>query len=121
MNVGPRTWSTVGAALLAAAALFSAAPASADPADDAFLGALADNGIVLGDPGTAVGMARSVCAGLDRNQKSSVLAMKVMKDANLSARQAGFFVGVSVSAYCPQYKGQTDGSLDWLNPLPPLM
>ncbi len=110
------------AAVLCVAALFTcAAPASADAPDDAFLGALADNGIVMNDPGTAVAMARSVCAGLDKNQRSSVLAMKVMKEANLSARQAGFFVGASVSAYCPQYKGQIDGSLDWLNPLPPLM
>ncbi|OBG61070.1 hypothetical protein A9X03_09125 [Mycobacterium sp. E1715] len=118
MNVGPGTRSTIAAAMLAAAALLSAAPAAADPSDDAFLGALADNGIVVNDPIT---MARSVCAGLDRNQKTSVVAMKVMKDTSLSARQAGFFVGLSVSAYCPQYKGQTDGSLDWLNPLPPLM
>lgn len=121
MNVGRRKWATPVAALLAVAAMFSAAPASADPPDDAFLGALADNRIAINDPGTAIAMARSVCAGLDRNQRSSVLAMKVMKDANLSARQAGFFVGVSVSAYCPQYKGQIDDSLDWLNPLPPLM
>ncbi len=120
MNVGPAKRSTVVAALLSAA-LLAAAPAGADPPDDAFLGALADNGIVLNDPGNAVAMAHTVCSGLDRNQKSSVLAMKVMKDTNLSARQAGFFVGLSVSAYCPQYKGQTDGSLDWLNPLPPLM
>lgn len=121
MNVGPATRSTIGAATLAVVALLSAAPAAADPSDDAFLGALADNGIVMNDPGTAVSMARSVCAGLDRNQKTSVVVMKVMKDTNLSARQAGFFVGASVSAYCPQYKGQTDGSLGWLNPLPPLM
>lgn len=101
-------------------ALVYPAPASADPADDAFLGALAANGIVLGDP-TAIAMAHSVCSRLDRNQRSSVVVMKVMKETNLPARQAGFFVGLSVSAYCPQYKGQTDGSLDWLNPLPPLM
>lgn len=120
MKVGPVKWSTVVAALLCAA-LFSAAPAAADPPDDAFLGALADNGIVINDPGTAISMARSVCAGLDNNQRSSLLAMKVMKDTNLTARQAGFFVGLSVSAYCPQYKGQIDDSLDWLNPGPPLM
>ncbi|KKC05859.1 DUF732 domain-containing protein [Mycobacterium nebraskense] len=121
MNVGLRMWSAVGAALLCLAALFSAAPASADPSDDAFLGALSANGIAMNGPGAAIGMAHSVCAGLDRNERSSVLAMKVMKDTSLSARQAGFFVGLSVSAYCPQYKGQVDGSLDWLNPLPPLM
>ncbi len=119
MNVAFRAWSALGAGLLSAAVFCS--PTAADPPDDAFLGALANNGIVMNDPGTAISMAHTVCAGLDRKQKSSVLAMKVMKDANLSARQAGFFVGVSVSAYCPQYKGQTDGSLDWLNPGPPLM
>jgi Protein of unknown function (DUF732) len=121
MNVGPGKRSTVMAALLCVAAGFSAAPAAADPSDDAFLGALADNGIVMDDPGAAIAMGHTVCAGFDRNQRSSVLAMKVMKDTNLSARQAGFFVGLSVSAYCPQYKGQIDDSLDWLNPLPPLM
>uniref|UniRef100_UPI0012E2E4A3 DUF732 domain-containing protein n=1 Tax=Mycobacterium sp. UM_11 TaxID=1638773 RepID=UPI0012E2E4A3 len=64
---------------------------------------------------------RQVCAGLDNNQRSSLLAMKVMKDTSLTARQAGFFVGLSVSAYCPQYKGQIDDSLAWLDPGPPLM
>lgn len=121
MNVGPGKWSTVFAALLSVAAVLPAAPAAADPTDDAFLGALADHGIVMDDPDAAIAMGHKVCARLDRNQRSSLLAMKVMKDTNLSARQAGFFIGVSVSAYCPQYKGQIGDSLDWLNPLPPLM
>ncbi|MGZ4527360.1 MAG: hypothetical protein ACXVX7_13095 [Mycobacterium sp.] len=38
MNVGPGRWSTVVATLLCVAAPFSAAPAAADPPDDAFLG-----------------------------------------------------------------------------------
>jgi hypothetical protein len=33
--------------------------------------------------------------------------MKLMKDANLSARQAGFFLGLSASTYCPQYRSIT--------------
>lgn len=121
MDVGPKKLSTTCAVLLAVVALLSAGLASADPPDDSFLAALTDYGITMNDPGTAIAMARTVCAGLDRNQRSSVLAMKVMKDANLTARQSGFFVGLSVSAYCPQYKGQIDDNLDWLNPGPPLM
>lgn len=118
-HMNPRP--AVCAVLLCAAAVLSAAPASADPTDDSFLGALADYGININDPDTAISMARSVCAGFDSNQNASFLAMKVMKAASLSPRQAGFFVGAATAAYCPQYKGQTNGSLDWLNPGPPLM
>jgi len=66
-------------------------------------------------------MGHTVCAGFDRNEKSSVLAMRLMKDTDLSLRQSSFFVGVSISAYCPQYIGHTDDSVNWLNPRPPLM
>jgi hypothetical protein len=121
MNVVPGKWPTICAVLVCGAALLCAAPASADPTDDAFMAALQDYGIVMNDPGTAIAMARTVCAGFDTNQRSSVLVMKVMRDANLTARQSGFFVGLSVSAYCPQYKDQTGDTLDWLNPGPPLM
>ena len=117
MNVGPVNWSTACAVLLSAAALLTAAPASADPIDDAFVAALVKDGIVIGDSYSE----NTMCAGFDENAKSSVLAMKLKKDTGLSLKQSSFFVGVSVSAYCPQYKGQTDDSLRWMNPIPPLM
>jgi hypothetical protein len=107
--------------LLSAAALLAASPASADPTDDAFNAALAKDGIAIADPNDAIAMGHTVCAGLDKNEKASVLAMRVMKNADLSLKQSSFFVGVSVSAYCPQYKGLTDPSVTWLNPGPPLM
>ena len=72
------------ASFLSAAALVSAAPASADQLDDAFVAALAKGGITMPDPTTSVAMAHTVCAGLDANQSTSVLAMKVMKDTNLT-------------------------------------
>ena len=121
MNVGPGKWSTVCAVLLSAAALLSAAPASADPPDDAFVAALAKDGIVITDRETAIAMAHTVCAGFDKNEKSSVLAMRLMKHTDLSLKQSSYFVGVSMSAYCPQYEGLTDNSMNWLNPGPPLM
>lgn len=109
------------AAALSAAALLSAAPAPADPTDDAFISALSDYGIAVNDPDSMIGMAQSVCAGLDNNQRSSLLAMKVMKETTFSPRQAGFFVGLAVSSYCPQDRERARDSLDWLNMPPPLM
>jgi Protein of unknown function (DUF732) len=118
-----RGWSgsTLCTVFLSAVALVSAAPASADQTDDAFVAALAKGEITMSDPDTAIAMAHTVCAGLDANQSSSVLAMKLMKDTALSPRQSGYFIGLSVAAYCPQNKGKTDSSVTWLLPLPPLM
>jgi Protein of unknown function (DUF732) len=121
MNVGPHNWSTVCAVLLSAAALLSAAPASAEPPDAAFVAALAKQGIVFPDDNTAVAIAHAVCAGFDKSNKSGVLVMKLMKDTDLSLRQSSFFVGASISAYCPQYIGRTDNSATWLLPAPPLI
>jgi hypothetical protein len=107
-NAGPG--STFIAVLLSAAALHSAAPASADQTDDAFIAAVGDGGITIPDRNTAIGMARTMCALLDQGTKRPLLVMKLMKDANLSARQAGYFLGVSTSAYCPQYRSVTNNS-----------
>ena len=120
-TTAPGKWLTVCVGLLSAAAVFSAAPASADQTDDAFVAALAKVGIAVTDHDTAIATAHTVCDGFDRNQTSSVLAMKLMNDTDLSPRQSGYFIGVSVSAYCPQYKGRNDNSVIWLLPGPPLM
>jgi hypothetical protein len=106
---------------LFAAALFAAAPASADPNDGAFVDALSKNGIVFPDHDAAISMGHTVCAQLDHSNKSSVLAMKLMKETDLSMKQSGYVIGVAISAYCPQYIGHTDNSTRWLNPGPPLM
>ena len=109
------------AVLLFLAALFSPAVASADPNDGAFVDALAKNGIVLPDQNAAIARAHTVCAGLDQHAKPSLLAMKLMKDTDLSMKQSSYFIGVAISAYCPQYVGHTDDSTRYLNPGPPLM
>jgi hypothetical protein len=121
LNVGPEKWSTVCAVLLSAAALLPTAPASADPTDVAFVAALAKEGIAFSDHNTAIAIGHTVCAGFDKNNKSSVVVMKLMKDTGLSLKQSSYFVGASISAYCPQYIGWTDNSASWLNPGPPLM
>ncbi len=109
------------AILLSTLAPLCTAPASADPIDDSFVAALAKDGISMPDRGTAVSMAHSVCAGFDKGEPSTQLAMRIVKDTDLSAKQAGYFVGVSVAAYCPQYRGNTDNSFNWAVPFPPMM
>jgi hypothetical protein len=118
MNGGLGKWSMVCAVVLSAAALLSEAPASADPTDDAFVAALAKEGIVITDRNGTIAMAHTVCAGLDKTNKSAVLAMKLMRDTDLSLKQSSYFIGVSISAYCPQYIGLTDNSANWLYPGP---
>jgi hypothetical protein len=120
-GVGKRLTCCAGFLLgVALVSVTSAAPASADQLDDAFVAALAKGGIPM-DPNASIGMAHTVCAEYDANQSTSVLAVKLMKDTNLSPRQSGYFIGLSVAAYCPQYKDKTDTSVTWLLPLPPLM
>ena len=121
MNGRLGKWSTVCAVVLSAAALLSEAPASADPTDDAFVAALAKDGIVSTDRNATVATAHTVCAGLDKTNKSAVLAMKLMRDTDLSLKQSSYFIGVSISAYCPQYIGRTDNSTYWLYPGPVYM
>lgn len=106
-KVGTGTWSAFIAALLCAAAPLSAAPASADATDDSFIAALVGQQIPVPDANATIQMGRNMCALLDQGTTRPILVMKLMRDANLSARQAGFFLGASASAYCPQYKSAT--------------
>src|SRR5215831_7128121 len=94
-NSGPAKWSAACAVVLSAAALLGAAPASADPLDDAFVAALSKNGIAMSDRNTAVSMAHTVCAGFDKGEPSTAVAMGIVKDTQLNPKQAGYFVGVS--------------------------
>ncbi|WP_082973189.1 DUF732 domain-containing protein [Mycobacterium sp. E2327] len=110
--------------LLSASALTPAALASADPSDDAFVAALENYGIDTDGRDAVIAHGHAVCAALDKGQDSSVLALKVMNDPDLnisSRRDAGFFVGASVAAYCPQYRGSVDPSVIWLLPFAPMM
>jgi Protein of unknown function (DUF732) len=118
MHGGRGKWLAGCAVALSATALLCAAPASADPMDNAFVAALAKDGIAVPD---AITMAHSVCDGFDKGEGSSALAMRIVRDTPLSPKQAGYFVGVSVAAYCPQYKGKTDNSFTWMVPFPPMM
>ncbi|OBH46186.1 hypothetical protein A5683_16580 [Mycobacterium mantenii] len=123
MEVSRGKWSAISAVLVSATALFAAAPASADAPDDTFVNALANYGIDVSDRDSAIAHAHAVCAGFDRGQDSSFLALKLTHDPSfdLSLKQAGFFIGASVAIYCPQHRDSIDPSLVWLLPFPPMM
>ncbi|OBH04212.1 hypothetical protein A5696_06050 [Mycobacterium sp. E2699] len=92
------------AILLGAAAALTATPAAADQTDDDFVAALVGQGIPVPDANAAVQEGRIMCTLLDQGTTRPLLVLRLMRDTNLSARQAGFFLGISTAAYCPQYR-----------------
>jgi Protein of unknown function (DUF732) len=93
----------------------AASTAHADPADaDAkFLAALTSKGITFGSPEVMIAAGHVVCAELDRGETPSQAAQDVMNNkdvltsSSLDGFHAGFFVGASIAAYCPQYLGRS--------------
>lgn len=119
-KAGRAAWPAACAVVLSAAALLCAAPAAADEADDAFLAGLAKGGITMFDDDDAIAMGHSVCSSIDATPNVSMLALRLTKQTPLTPKQSGYFIGLSVASYCPQYKDDVDPSLGWLIP-PPLM
>ncbi len=108
-RVGARVRPIVIAILLCAAAPLTATPAAADQTDDDFVTALVGQGIPVPDANVAVQEGRTMCTLLDQGTTRPLLLLRLMRDTNLSARQAGFFLGISTAAYCPQYRAMVSG------------
>ena len=83
-----------------------AAPrAHADAVDNNFLNALASRGITFASGQSAIIAGHEVCDELDAGRASSDVANDVMQQSNLDGYHAGFFVGVSIAAFCPRHSG----------------
>jgi hypothetical protein len=83
-----------------------AAPsARADAVDTNFLNALQSKGITFASGQAAVIAGHQVCDGLDGGQASSDVANSIMQQSGLDGYHAGFFVGVSIAAFCPRHAG----------------
>ena len=83
-----------------------AAPtAHADFAVDSsnFLGALTSRGITFASRQAAIAAGHEVCAELDQGKQASDVGNDVMTQTNLDGYHAGFFVGVSIAAFCPRH------------------
>ena len=81
-----------------------AAPtAHADAVDSNFLGALVSKGITFASGQSAIVAGREVCDELDQGRQATDVANDVMTQTNLDGYHAGFFVGVSIAAFCPRH------------------
>ena len=101
---------TLLAGLIVSAALLSlvgvAAPtAQADAVDGNFINALSSKGITFASAQAAIVAAHEVCDELDGGRPSSDVANDVMQQSSLDGYHAGFFVGVSIAAFCPRHEG----------------
>ncbi|BBZ37770.1 hypothetical protein MCNS_08330 [Mycobacterium conspicuum] len=90
------------AALLSLVAV-AAPTAHADAVDSTFLSALKGKGINFASPQAAIIAGHEVCDELDLGRQSSDVATDVTKNSNLDGYHAGFFVGVSIAAFCPRH------------------
>ncbi|OBH18799.1 MULTISPECIES: DUF732 domain-containing protein [unclassified Mycobacterium] len=80
--------------------------ANASAADDAFLAALTAKGINYESPETAIRSGHLVCQELESGESPQQVANDVMTNSHLDGYHAGYFVGVSIRAYCPKYGTQ---------------
>jgi hypothetical protein len=109
-NLTARTL-TLAVGLTTAATMF-AAPADADPIDDAFLSALTNNGIAFNDPANTVALGESVCPMLVEPGKSLASVYSSVSNNGIPPQMAAFFTGIAISMYCPQMMtGIGDGTL----------
>ena len=77
--------------------------AQADSVDDAFLNAVKAKGINFASPQAAILAGHQVCDELDGGRHKADIANDLAKGGNLDGYRAGFFVGLSVAAYCPRH------------------
>ena len=83
-------------------AVLAAAPASADPMDDAFLTAVDSAGVAVANPADAVALGQSVCPMLSQpGQDMADTASRVADAGGMSLGPATMFTGLAISAFCP--------------------
>lgn len=89
------------AGLLTAAAAF-AAPAEASPVDDAFISALSNAGVNIGDPMDTEALGQSVCPMLAQPGGNFAAAATRVRGSNgMSPEMASMFTTIAIQMYCP--------------------
>jgi uncharacterized protein DUF732 len=83
----------------------TAPSARADVVDTNFLNALQSKGITFASGQAAVIAGHQVCDALDGGRAASDVANDVRQQSGLDGYHAGFFVGVSIAAFCPRHTG----------------
>ncbi|WP_396836820.1 DUF732 domain-containing protein [Mycobacterium sp. ITM-2016-00318] len=101
-----------------AASLAFAAPASADPDNDAFLAALnrADIPYANNNADLTAQLGERVCPMLVEPGKNFAQVATTVADNGINPGLAAFFTGIAISMYCPQMMGSI-GNGTFLNML----
>jgi hypothetical protein len=109
---------SLAAAAGTAASLAFAAPASADPDNDAFLAALnrADIPYANNNPDLTAQLGERVCPMLVEPGKNFAQVATTVADNGINPGLAAFFTGIAISMYCPQMMGSI-GNGTFLNML----
>ena len=97
----------LAAVLGTAAVLLSASlvvTAYAEPVDDqGFIAALDRQKIPYASPQKAITLAREVCTLLDDGAAGVDVAREINKTSGIPVANAGYFVGASITSYCPSH------------------
>ena len=89
---------------LALLSLVAVAPvAQADGVDSQFLNTLKSKDINFSSPQAAILAGHQVCNELDAGLQKGDVANNVSRTSNLDGYHAGFFVGLSIAAFCPRH------------------
>ncbi|OBK16686.1 DUF732 domain-containing protein [Mycobacterium asiaticum] len=91
-----------GAVLLSLAGL-TAPIGHADGVDQAFLNAVKSKDINFASPQSALVAGHQVCNELDQGRVKSEVATDLTNTSNLDGYHAGYFVGLSIAAFCPRH------------------
>jgi hypothetical protein len=102
--VSPRSLLTGLCSVVALLGLAVATPtAHADGVDDQFLNAVKSKDINFASPQAALLAGHQVCNELDQGKQKGDVANDVASTSNLDGYHAGFFVGLSIAAFCPRH------------------
>lgn len=89
-----------------AGAMLGTGVAKADAHDDAFIAALDEQGITASSATDLITNGHTVCEYRDHGYTEADTAAVVISETQLTAYDAGYFVGAAEAAYCPwHYSG----------------
>lgn len=96
-----------------------AAPAQADPVDDAFLNALTSSGLTGIDQATAVSVGQQVCPMLaEPGQQMADVAADVSDAIGRPLGPATMFTGLAITLFCPGAVSALANGQSPLGPIP---
>ncbi|GAB3004120.1 DUF732 domain-containing protein [Mycobacterium bourgelatii] len=99
-------WAGLTALVVSVGLAGAVAPtARADGIDDQFLSAVESRDIKFASPQAAILAGHQVCNELDQGRPKGDIATELTNSGKLDGYHAGFFVGLSIAAFCPRHHG----------------